>query len=270
MGIRKRFNEIFGIEDNVEEERQRFVNRVNQSIFHDIDAEGAYEFGYPTLFGNICFELGVNAHDFRQREDRFRELIPPTIKTLTRDDFTETLRVLSILYSYVELGDSNEEGQKWLSQGVEFALSRCACDIGVRWKDGFFYPSGAEELDKPLIEETMTWLKEFPDEERNYRTALQCFITGEALTDVITNCYTAVEGVVRNVLGNNRTLDNNKDELLSKIDLSDGWKPILANYINYAHDYRHASTERHEIEPREAGAYLYMTGLIIRLIIESK
>jgi len=58
--------------------------------------------------------------------------------------------------------------------------------------------------------------------------------------------------------------------VLKRIDLSDGWKSILANYIKYAHDYRHASEDRHEIKKREAEAYLYMTGLMIRLIIESK
>jgi len=154
--------------------------------------------------------------------------------------------------------------------GIKAALSRCACDIGVRWKEGFFYPAGAEELDKPLVEETLTWLSGYPDERKDYQRALQCYLAGEALGDVIKNCYSAVEGVARKVLGNQKTLDNNKDELLAKLNLSDGWNSLLANYINYAHDYRHASAGRHEIKKHEGEAYFYMTGLIIRLIIESK
>ena len=84
--------------------------------------------------------------------------------------------------------------------------------------------------------------------------------------EVIRNCYSAVEGIARNLLGNERTLDNNKDELLAKINLSSGWKSLLASYINYAHNYRHASLKRHDVTKQEAEAYLYMTGLIIRLV----
>lgn len=149
-------------------------------------------------------------------------------------------------------------------------MSMCSCDIGIRWKEGFFYQSGAEELDISLIEETLTWLTDYPDERKNYLTALEHYSRNQSSPDVITNCYSAIEGVTREVLGNKKTLDNNKDELLKKMDLSDGWNRILATYINYAHDYRHASEQRHEIKQQEAEAYLYMTGLIIRLIIESK
>jgi len=39
MGILKRFNEIFGLEDSLEDERKRFVERVNQLIFNTIDSK---------------------------------------------------------------------------------------------------------------------------------------------------------------------------------------------------------------------------------------
>jgi hypothetical protein len=196
--------------------------------------------------------------------------IPPAICTLTKDDFIQTLRVLCILYPYIGYDEDVEKGKVFLSAMVNDILSKCTCDIGIRWKDGFFYPSGAEELDKALIEETLTWLNDYPNESKDYKTALKYYGNGETLSDVIENCYTALEGVVREILGNQKTLDNNKDELLAKINLSDGWKSLLANYIRYAHNYRHASQERHDITKQEAEAYLYMTGLVIRLIIESK
>jgi len=273
MSILKRFNKTFGLGDGVEAERKRFVERVNQHSFHEIDTEHTVEFGYESLFYSVCFELGVNAHDFPRRllERRDADIrLPAQIRTLTGDDFQKTLLVLCALYRHIGLLDSREKGQKCLSAGIEAALSRCACDIGVTWKEGFFYPAGAEELDKPLVEETLTWLGDYPDERKDYERALQCYSAGEALGDVIKNCYSAVEGVARKVLGNQKTLDNNKDELLAKLNLSDGWKSLLANYIKYAHDYRHASAERHEIKKQEAEAYFYMTGLIIRLTIESK
>ncbi len=275
MSILKRFNEIFGLGDGIEEERRQFVERVNQFIFHDIDTEKTDKFRYPTLFELLCFELGVNAHDFQQRrlgQILYERYLPASIRTLTGDDFHKTLLVLCILYVYLKKEDiyNPNTTRQWLSDTIELALSRCSYDIGIRWKEGFFYPAGAEELDKPLIEETLTWLNDYPDERKDYQKALECSLKGDSLTDVIDNCYLAMEGVTRKVLGNDKTLDNNKEQLLRKIDLSDGWKSILANYIKYAHDFRHASKQRHEIKKQEAEGYLYMTGLIIRLIIESK
>lgn len=80
-----------------------------------------------------------------------------------------------------------------------------------------------------------------------------------------------IEGLAREVLQNNRTLDNNKDGLLKKVNLSQTWKSILSNYINYANEYaRHASDTQHLIKPQEVEAFLYFTGLLVRLIVESK
>ncbi len=274
MSIRKRFNETFGLKDDVEVERRRFVERVNHIIFHRIDTTDMTTFDYITLFELLCIELGVNAVDVPQRKE-YSQLYdtivrPAEIRTLTKDDFRETLSVLCALYLHLEPSSNSNEGRKWLSERIKFVLSLCSCDIGIRWKEGFFYPAGAEELDKPLIEETLTWLNDYPNERKDYRRALECYLGDESLSDVIKNCYSAIEGVSREVIGNQKTLDNNKDDLLRKINLSVGWKPIVASYINYAHNFRHASEQRHEITKQETEGYLYMTGLIIRLIIESK
>jgi len=142
--------------------------------------------------------------------------------------------------------------------------------LGIRWKDGLFYPSGAEELDRPLVEETLTWLDVCPNERKDYRKALEYYAAGDSLGDVVKSCYCALEGTARRILKNEKTLDNNKDEILKRVGLSDGWKAMLATYIKYAHDFRHASASRHTITKAEAEACLYMTGLLIRLIIESE
>lgn len=267
MPIRKRFNKVFGIEDTVEEERKRFVNRIKQSIFDIIDREDSDRFGYNKLFKHICFELGVDANVFpwvKTGDTWLDEYAPPKISVLTKNNFDETLVVLCFLYQHFEKG-----GRSQLTKQIQDILSRTTCDIGIRWKGGFFYPSGAKELDESLVEELLGWLDKYPNENRDYSNALNCYTKGN-FADVIKNCYSAVEGISRKILGNKKTLDNNKTELLRIIGLSKGWNAILNSFINYAHDYRHASEERHESTKEETEAYLYMSGLIMRLIIEAK
>jgi hypothetical protein len=110
----------------------------------------------------------------------------------------------------------------------------------------------------------------YPNERKDYRIALEYYAAGNSLGDVVRACYCVLEGTARQILNNSKTLDNNKDEILKRAGLSDRWKAVLATYIRYAHDFRHASESRHTITKPEAEAYLYMTGLLIRLIIESR
>ncbi len=130
-----------------------------------------------------------------------------------------------------------------------------------------FYPSGAQELDEALIEEPLKWLANFPNERADYLKALTGY-TGKRLDEVIINCYLAVEGVARQILGNEKVLDKNREELLKKIGLSQEWKGLLSNFINYANEFkRHASEKRHDLNPVEVEGFLYMSGVILRMAI---
>jgi hypothetical protein len=276
MTVRKKFNLNLRIEDSVEDERNKFVQRINQVIFHTIDTKERQEFAYEYIFKHLCYQWGLDVNDMWRKYHREsggdsvfdddQEEYAPEIRSLTNDNFEKTLLVLSILYSCFH---SRSDRQEWLSKTVQHVFSCSTRDLGVRWKEGFFYPSGAGELDDALIDEALTWLNEYPNEKKDYEKALKSY-EDKSMGDVIRNCYSAIEGLARNILGNNKTLDNNRNELLAKIKLSEGWKAILANYITYAHNFRHASEQRHSITKQETEAYLYMTGLIIRLIIESK
>ena len=272
MGIRRTFNALHGIKDNIEDEKRRFVERVNQVIFREVDTIRARQFNYDRLLKVLCFEIGRNFDDLWRSACRRDPVLTlqqeaPEIRSLTQSDFNMTLLALMVLYGDFK-GKCDGKGD-WLTEQIQLLLSKSTCDLGVRWKDGLFYPSGPEELDKPLVEETLTWLDSYPNEGKDYRQALEYYAAGDSLGDVVKSCYCALEGTARQVLNNTKTLDNNKDEILKRVGLSDGWKAMLATYVKYAHDFRHASENRHAITRAEAEAYLYMTGLLIRLIIES-
>jgi hypothetical protein len=77
----------------------------------------------------------------------------------------------------------------------------------------------------------------------------------------------AVEGVARNILGNGKTLDNNREGLMEKLGLSQEWKALLSNFIRYANEFqRHASENRHNLNPIEVEGFLYMTGVLLRMM----
>jgi hypothetical protein len=178
----------------------------------------------------------------------------------------ETLKVTALLYE--ALVKAPEE-QHQLADWIETALENATMDIGVRWEDGMFYPSGAKELDERLIEEPLQWLEGFPDERADYLKALTGY-AAKRFDDVIINCYLVVEGVARKVLNNSKTLDNNRKDLLRRIGLSQEWKALLSNFITYANEFkRHASSKQHDVNHIEIEGFLYMTGLLVRMIVET-
>lgn len=261
----RRFNEILKITDTINKEKHRFVHRINQTVFKHM--ENYVDYQYKKTFEGICYLLGENADDRisdANRNPYASSVYIPRLRSLTNDDFQETLKITYLLYEI-----SSERDKAIIDEEIRFALSHATMDLGIRWQDGIFYPSGAEELDKALVEEPLLWLKNFPAEKTDFLKAIEKYMSKE-YGEVIMNCYLTVEGLSRQVLSNRKTLENNIVELLTKLNLSQDWKSILRSFINYANETkRHASDKRHAINPQEAEAFLYMTGLLVRLTVKT-
>lgn len=256
----RRFNRIFGIQPSLDEEREKFVQRINQTIFRDTQVKRP---DYERVFRILCYGLGKNPDDIiRDYHNR-----TPNIRKLTDDDFLETLKVLQLLYAY--FGD-DQTWQDRVSEWIEIALSRSSIDLGIKWKKGMFYPSGAKILDDALVNDPYDWLDPFPKEKKNFEKALSAYL-GKRCDDVIGDCYLVVEGLARRVLGNRKVLENNKERLMQRLQLSEDWQKILSNFISYANEFkRHASEKSYEPNPKEVEGFLYLTGLLVRLMVEQK
>jgi hypothetical protein len=262
----RRFNKVFGIRDDLDTEQRRFVERINQTVFARIE-KFHYPVSYQAIFEIVCYWLGINPNDRISKANQMNygsETLVPSLRSLTQDEFMETLKVLGFLYKAL---DKNPEAQQSLSRSIKVALSNATIDLEVAWNNGMFYPAGARELDEKLIEEPFKWLDDFPNEKADYLKAVTGY-ANKRLDEVIINCYVAVEGIARAVLGNKKTLDNNRERLMKTLGLSQEWKALLNNFITYANEFeRHASENRHSLNPIEVEGFLYLTGILLRMAI---
>lgn len=261
----KKIYELFGIQPKLDDEKKGFVQRINQTIYSNVEKRQ----DYGKLFRRICYSLGENADDRIAAANQYRkhsyDMIIPTLRSLTKDNFENTIKILWLVYSYIDESEFKKEIDEW----IKIALAHAVIDIGVKWADGEFYPSGAKILDEKLIDDPLGWLQKYPPIKEHYGNALKDYYNKQ-YNDSVGNCYLALEGFVRSVLGNDRTLDNNKEDLLKYIDISQEWKAILNKFIDYANEYkRHASKKLHEVKPREVEAFVYFTGLLLRLLLEA-
>ncbi len=264
----KEFHSLFNTAPTLAEEKNAFVQRINQTIFSKV-VNLTHPTSYEVIFQGICYELGVNGADMiaRQNANNFSGLRRiPSLRKITNDDFVKTLQVLVLLYKSL-----NTEYQQQTDGYIRIALVSANTDFGIRWDDGMFYPSGAGELDEKLIDENLQWLKNYPEQATQFKTALNHFQKStkdiSARKDAITNAYSSMEGVAQLVLSNKKNFDNNLYALMDQLSLPTQYKNIFNYYKVMANEYssRHAGTEfSHE----ETEAFIYLTGILMRLSIQ--
>lgn len=260
------FHKKFGFKIDIDNEKNKFIQRINQSIFYKI--KGVYGNGYEDIFVEICYQLGINGRKWIDdvKSNNYGDAWIPDLEEINNNNFTKTLEVLISLYDVSEIA----EIKKFISSNIEKALSQSSADLGIRWKDGMFYPAGAKEFDEILINDNLSWLEKYPKTREIFSTALSHFSDSisnpSARKDAITNAYSALESLSRILLNNKINFDKNSDTIVEKLNLPKEYKNIIFYYKQIANEYssRHAGTEfGHE----ETEAFIYLTGILIRLII---
>jgi len=260
----KEFDKTFGLVSSIDDEKNRFVNRIENTVFNAFTNNRVFG-DYEGLFKQVCYQLGEDATELIRQNSFMRHSIP-NFKTLTNKDFVQTLRVVVAIYNCF----SNNPGkQRLVTNIVVDAIEKSNLNLGVKWADGIFYPTGDKFLDSELIDKSIALLDKFPNEKTDLKNALDNYYA-KSPYGVVENCYIAVEGVGRQLLRNKKTLDNNREELLRILQFSKYWDKIFLNYLSYAHEYRrHAGENRHDLKPEEVEGFLYLTCLIIRATIRA-
>jgi len=142
----KEFEEKFGIVSSIEKEKERFVNRIENTILHYFVTRSAGIGEYEKLFIDICNQLGENASSYTG-------LNIPHLNRIVKKDFFQTLKVVMAIYKYYS---DYPYVLRTIDSYVVEALEMSNLNIGIQWKDGVFYPSGDKFLDKELIDTSLT------------------------------------------------------------------------------------------------------------------
>jgi hypothetical protein len=255
----KEFDKLFGLSSTIEEEKIKFINRIENTLFSFFARNFELQ-DKQRLFKFVCNQLGLDADNLIRQNSLLSTMIP-TFDSLSNKDFIQTLRITVAIYSGFS---EREDIQQFITKVVAETLDKSTLNLGIKWTDGIFYPTGDKLLDKELIDTAVSLLDQYPNEKKDLKNALDNY-NSKSLYGVVENCYIAVEGISRNLLNNNRTLDKNKEDLLRLLKFSKYWDKIFLNYLSYAHEYRrHAGENRHDLKPEEVEGFLYLTCLIIR------
>src|SRR3989338_2991701 len=267
---------------NPNEVRARFINRIHVSVFRWLEDNKGATFWDENFIWWISEQMGESWGDqVRPREYGSGYWSNLTLEKMSAGDFYKTLEVVEKCHQYIAEGLTQEIyerysfeqdkkiNQRHFEERMERIMLLSEGDLGVFWKDGKFYPSGAKELDEALIADTLDWLEKYPAARKQFSVALKHYEKSlqdvSAGKDTITNCYTSIENLAQEHLQNKHNFEKNSNALVEKLGLPTEYKNVVNYYKQLAHEYgsRHAGTDP---KPKEVEAFVYLTGLLMRLI----
>lgn len=255
-----KFHERFNIHVPIEEARKRFVNRIHN------EALGRFFYALPDgvrhqAEGTVITILGIeNTHH----------------QSLTRyigDDFRNNVRGVEALFNALNMAGRG----RLLEPIILNILSLSEVDLGIRWHEGRFAPSGSPLLDEKLVNDVLNCLKpkEFEGVLKPFQKGLEDLIQSinipARIQDVVTEMYEALEALAKIVTGRrDKDLSSNAELFIKSAQVSDAYKPILKEYIAHGNKIRHAGKDgqpKQDLTRKEVESFVYLTGVFIRLAV---
>ncbi len=136
-----------------------------------------------------------------------------------------------------------------------------------------FYPSGVELFDEKLVDDILEFLQPYEKAHKELSEALQCFLK-KSYRDAVDKTRLALELFLKKLLGNKKSLENQKDELAKYFgnelhqNIKSMFIEILYFYTNFNNDKaKHSSGDFNEFEVE---FLFYLVGNFIRLFMQTE
>jgi len=193
-------------------------------------------------------------------------------------NFSELLVRLQVLinlaYTNTEINSKNSSPYIILINVISDSFNESVFDLGYAIKENknkpaLIYKKGVSFLDEKVVFDVLDWLENYPNAQQNYSDALKFFLQKDYANSV-TNSYSALEAVVKQILNIKTALDNDKTRnlLIQKLNLDEEWGKVLLHFSRVTHEFstRHGGNSSTNCTEEQAEFYLYQTGTYLRLI----
>jgi len=260
-----KFHERFKLPTNLNEEQRRFVQAI-KNLFQT-DKLDDREYHQITQIPRDKVKEALASY-FGKALDYYK-----TVQDYIPSDFLGCLEALGVIYKSIYA-----QNQRQLDLHIQKLLKESKIDLGVKFESGQFFPEGSKLLDEKLVDDVLNCL--IPKKHKNildpFKRGLERYLEStkdkSKLKDTIENIYEALEAFAKFFNNNDKDLSGNKEQLIKNLKLNKYYKEMLSQYIEYACMFRHAIRQkipRPELNKNEVEAFIYLTGLFIRLGIKS-
>ena len=200
-------------------------------------------------------------------------------------DLNQTLRGESTLYETIESiqfvlwtlqGDNPDELTevcKWLNAAFDASPGIPVRLVHQNGK-ATLYPMGAQLLDEAVIDDNLAWLENYPEAAKPFQAALKIYSLKDPsqYRNLLDNLRLSVEQMLRAILKNGKSLENQKQEFLSWLKANDAHSQIgniyhdllFGKFAPYQNDAVKHNEDKYTIA--EVEFMLYLTGTLLRFM----
>lgn len=166
-----------------------------------------------------------------------------------------------------ELAEEVREATKF-TPAVSFNVSR-------RGESVVIFPVGAKPLDEGTVNDVSDWLSNYPKVAKSFEQALEIYMKGERgnYRNLFDNLRFALEQLLKCILGNKKSLENQEQPLLKWIKVHGIHQQVANMYKQllfgpYRIYQNQAVKHGEEYSEKEAEFMIYLTGTFMRLLLQ--
>lgn len=215
------------------------------------------------------------------REERSSDFSDSYLYEIIRDiaDVKDLATVLRFFLIALEL--DNYPNLSNLSDAILLAID-LSPGAGIRAKKHqsslnslIFYPAGAKLLDQGTVNDVLAWLKNYPKVAKDFEEALKIYLDGDAAKyrNLLDNLRFALEQLLKEVLHNKKSLENQQKELLTWLKKR-GIHQEIVNLYNQLLFGQYCMYQNEAVKHNEAFSHdeiefmIYLTGTFMRLLLQ--
>lgn len=236
--------------------------------------------GRPNSDRKFAYLYGYEI-EFDWREERSSDFSDSYLYEIIRNiaDVKELATVLQFFLIALEL--DNYPNLSNLSDAILLAID-LSPGAGIRAKKHqsslnllIFYPAGAKLLDQGTVNDVLAWLKNYPKVAKDFEEALKIYLDGDAAKyrNLLDNLRFALEQLLKEVLHNKKSLENQQKELLTWLK-ERGIHQEVVNLYNQLLFGQYCMYQNEAVKHNEAFSHdeiefmIYLTGTFMRLLLQ--
>ncbi len=275
---------------NIQLDEKEEFNRFKNRLLHALDSTvGQFIVEQPSMSNRFCLVLGLrqpaeSGTGLASAPRRAREMLAPLGQFFGDTTIYNTMALASnvqelVLSLHLVFWLLSEHDCPYVANIVD--AIRGAIDasplidirIARRGKQVTLYPSGAALLDKAVINDILAWLQRHPAAAKHFDRALEIYLKKDTAQyrNLLDELRSALEKLVRRMLGNRKNLENQKELLLqwmevrgAHVQIRNLFERLLACYTQYHND---AVKHGEGWSEKDVEYMIYQTGVFMRLLL---
>jgi hypothetical protein len=265
-----------------------FKNRILQELEEQVNSWGMdFWNAFPKSFNYFLGRVAIN-QSYTHASEQFLNTLRSSKNSKELAHYFQ-LSFIAIEHSINYQRKNNREYQvkDWetVAKALFGAFSRSlrfTPQIGIEITESneqvIIYPKGARLLDEAVINQNLVWLESHPDALKCFEQALTQHMAGDKSQqrNLLDNLRFALEQLLKDILGNEKSLQNQKEKLLPWLEVRGVHKQtvnmynalLFGPYSQFQNDAVKHGKREEEFTENDIEFMIYLTGTFMRLLLQ--